>query len=80
MRGRDNNVKNVINNSNFIEKNDNKTQKENKELKLKIERIYQTEFEDGITTILTESESIFINKYLFKIRLLSNKKISFEDL
>ena len=82
MRGRDNNLKIVNNNANLNDKNDNKSQKENKELKLKIERIYQTEFEDGITSILTESESIFINKYLSKIRLVQSEiiqKLLLED-
>lgn len=44
--------------------------KEIKEIKQKIERIYSSEFEEGIGSILTESESVFLNKNLSKIRLV----------
>jgi hypothetical protein len=76
MRGREN-VKIASNTAtNFNPGKDSKPEvKDNKELKAKIEKIYFTEFEEGIGSILTESESVFINKYLSKIKLVLSELI-----
>jgi Zn finger protein HypA/HybF involved in hydrogenase expression len=44
--------------------------KENKDLKQKIDLIYSSEFKEGIGSIMTESESVFLNKTLSKIKLI----------
>ena len=57
MRGRDNHDLTGILNQN------------KDEYKLKLEKLYQTEFEEGILTIFQDTESVFINKILPRIKL-----------
>ena len=76
MRGRDNirTLGNAINGYNDNNENKRDT-RDMRELKAKIEKIYQIEFEEGIGTMLNESESIFINKIFSKIRLILTETI-----
>jgi hypothetical protein len=76
MRGRDNirTQGNAINGYNDNNENKRDT-RDMRELKAKIEKIYQIEFEEGIGTMLNESESIFINKIFSKIRLILTETI-----
>ncbi len=72
MRGREN--LRIISNSNTgfnqIAHESKRESKESKELKQRIDLIYSLEFEEGISSILTESESVFLNKTLSKIKLV----------
>jgi hypothetical protein len=72
MRGRENLriVSNANTGFNQIAHESKRESKEHKELKQKIDRIYSVEFEEGISSILTESESVFLNKTLSKIKLV----------